>query len=551
MIAFALFSSGPEVPDSSVLTIELGGPVAEMPPMDPIERFFSQGLALPTLILQLDKAAADPRIQAVLFHIRPLQGGFAQVQELRQGIERVRAAGKPVICLLDMATLNATRELYLATAADKVYLVPAFLGPMAGIAGQFMHLGGLLDKVGVAVEYERVGEYKSAVETFAGYGMSEPARENANALLDGLYAQLVDGIASGRKLEPELVRELVEQAPSTGAEYMSAGLADGIADRDDVLEKAGFADAEEVGLGTYVHVDPTDLELRNGPPVALIFAQGTIVSGGGGRGSRSFSAGRVADALEAASDDEDVQAIVLRIDSGGGSALASDELWRVIRRTAEDTPVVISMGNAAASGGYYLASAANVIVAEPATLTGSIGVFLIRASFGGLYEKLGVDAEVIVRGDYAAINANANLLTEEQRTRTQSIVRSAYDDFLDRVAEGRDMTREEVDQLGRGQVFLGQVAFERGLVDAVGGLHTAVELAKEEAGIDPDVDVERRVYPGPRGLRDQLREALSGSLRDSLIDAVLPRELPPILDAATALLDGELALLPPYWVEIK
>ena len=550
MIAFALVSSGPEVPDSSVLTIELAGPLAELPPMDPIERFFSQGVALPTLILQLDKAAADPRIQAVLFHIRPLQGGFAQVQELRQGIERVRAAGKPVICLLDLATLNATRELYLAAAADEIYLVPAFLGPMAGIAGQFMHLGGLLDKVGIAVEYERVGEYKSAVETFAGYGMSEPARENANALLDGLYAQLVDGIARGRKLEPDVVRELVEQAPSTGAEYISAGLADGIADRDSVLEKAGLADAEEVALSTYVHVDPTDLELRNGPTVALIFAQGTIVSGGG-RGSRSFSSGRVADALEAASEDEDVQAIVLRIDSGGGSALASDELWRVIRRTAEDTPVVISMGNAAASGGYYLASAADAIVAEPATLTGSIGVFLIRASFGGLYEKLGVDAEVIVRGDYAAINANANRLTEAQRVRTRSIVRSAYDDFLDRVAEGRDMTREDVDRLGRGQVFLGQAAFEHGLVDAVGGLHTAVELAKEKAGIDPDIDVERRVYPGPRGLREQLREALSGSLRDRLIDALLPRELPPMLDAATSLLDGELALLPPYWIEIR
>ncbi len=550
MIAYALVSSGPDVPDSSVLVVPVSGQLTDAPALDTLGQLLAPGPALPTLVLQLDKAAADPRVTALLLHIRPLEIGFAQIQELRDAMTRVREQGKPVIALLDMGSLNATRELYLASAAGQVYVVPGFLGPLAGLAGQFMHFGGFFEKLGVKVEYESVGKYKAGPETFAARDMSEPARENANELLDGLFGQIVRGIAKGRQHGPEEVVALIDDAPATGSEYVAAGLADGIADRSEVLDLAGLGEAEEVDLATYVQVDPRDLELRNGPAVGLVFAHGTIIPGDGGRRNSGFAADRVARALESAGEDPDVRAIVLRVDSGGGSALASDQLWRVLRRLREERPVVISMGNAAASGGYYLASAASAIVAQPATLTGSIGVFFLRPSFGQLYEKLDIDAEVLSRGAFASIGTSDQPFTPEQRARARSFVRELYDDFIARVSTGRDMPAEEVDRLAQGRVWLGEVALANGLVDALGGLHAAVERAKQEAGIEASVDPERRIFPGPRSLSQQIRDLMRGEMRAWLLRELAPVRLPDGVADAAALLEGEIAYLPPFGLEL-
>ena len=330
MIGYALLRSGPRIPETNVLVLELGGRLEEAPAMDALQQLIARGPALPTLLLQLEKAAADQRIEAVLMRIRALDIGYARVQELRDAVSRLRQAGKPVIALLDLASLNATRELYLASSADKIYLVPGFLGPFAGIAGQYLHLGGFFEKLGIQVEYERVGDYKSAPEMFAAREMSEPARQTFNELLDGLFAQIVGGIAAGRGLDAARVRQLVDAAPSTAAEYTAAGLADGVADQEELLEREGLEDAEELLWDTYLQVDPRDLGLRTGPQIALIFGDGPIVQGERGRPPRrrTFAADTIAEALEEAGEEEDVRAIVLRINSGGGSALASDQLWR-------------------------------------------------------------------------------------------------------------------------------------------------------------------------------------------------------------------------------
>ncbi len=551
MIAYALVSSGPQVPDSSVLVLEVAGELGEAPPLDALQQFLAAGPALPTLVLQLDKAAADPRIEGVLLHLRPVQAGFAQIQELRDALARLRLAGKPVIALLELSSLNATREVYLASAADQVYVVPGFLGSFAGLSGNFMFFGGLLDKAGVTVEYERIGAFKSAPETFAERGMSQPARDNANELLDGLFEQIVEGVADGRGLSRDQVRRLIDDAPSTGAEYVDAGLANGIADRSEVLELAGLGGSEELDLETYLQVDPQSLSLRDGPVLGLVFAQGTIVPGEGGRGSRGFAADRVARALESAAEDPDVHAIVLRIDSGGGSALASDQLWRVIRRIAEDRPVVISMGNAAASGGYYLASAASAIVAQPGTITGSIGVFFLRPSFAKLYEKLDVHTEVFARGELSGMAGSAARFTARERERARSVVESLYQDFVQRVSTGRELSSQEVDRLGRGRIWLGSAAYERGLVDEMGSLHTAVERAKLEAGLEANVDPVRRIFPGPRGLGEQVRDLMRGELRGWLLRELLPLELRTPLLEASARLGGDFAYLPSFWLELR
>jgi protease IV len=549
VVAFALFSSGVRIPEGSVLVVELGGELPEAPAVDFLDRIGgSGGMALPTLLLQLDKARVDDRIAAVLLQIRPLDVGYARLQELRDALERLRGKRR-VIALLDLQSLNATREMYLASAADEIYVVPTFLGPLSGVAGQYLHMGGLLSKIGVVVEYERIGQYKSAPEQLGATQMSGPARAQANEMLDGLYEQIVTGIAKGRGLEAPALRELIDRAPSTGKEYVDAGLANGIAGREEVLARVGLDHAEEIELATYAHVDPQDLGLRNGPRIALIFGEGTILPGKGGFGSREFAADRVEDALEEARDDESVRAIVLRINSGGGSALASDQVWRAVRAAREKKPVVVSMADAAASGGYYIASAANGIVAEPATLTGSIGVFLLRPSLGELFGKLEINSELIKRGKLAGLQAGDAQLTNEERERVRTFVRSLYDEFLTRVSTGRDMKVEDVDQLGQGRVWLGSRALDNKLVDELGGLDTAVAFAMRESGLDPAVDPERVVMPGPRSLGEQMQELLRGEWRDELLGGIVGR---PLLDRAQALLalrDGA-AYLPLDWIEI-
>jgi protease-4 len=534
------------------LVLEMGDTLEEAPPVDTLDRLFARGLALPTLILQLDKAAVDERIVAVLLHIRSLQAGYASLQEVRDAVLRFRETGKPVIALLDMATLNATRELYLASSADKVYLVPGFLGPFAGIAGHFLYLGGFLGKLGIEVEYERIGPYKSAPETFSARQMSPPARRMFNELLDGIFSQVVRGIAQGRSLETASVRRLVEQAPSVLEEYLAAGLADGSADRDEVLEREGFGDAGEVTWDEYLGVDPRDLGLRDGPGIALIFGDGTIVQAAGGRGARArlLEADAVERALEDAVEDEEIRAIVLRINSGGGSALASDQVWRQIQEVRKEKPVVISMGNAAASGGYYIASGADAIVAQPATMTGSIGVFFLHPALAGLFRKLEIGSEVITRGQYAAISISDAPFTKEQRERTREFVRSFYEGFLERVATGRGISVEEVDRVGQGRVWLGETAMGNGLVDHLGGLRKAVTLAQSEAGLDPDVDPRRVIFPGPRPLAEQIAEVLRGELHDWFLGHLQLVRLPEIVQSLSLLAEGELAYLPPYWVEI-
>jgi protease-4 len=265
------------------------------------------------------------------------------------------------------------------------------------------------------------------------------------------------------------VRELIDQAPGTPEELQAAGLVDGVADRREVLAKAGIAgdpDELEIAAASYQRVDPRTLGLRNGPTIALVFGDGTILDERARGFARTFAADEASDALDAAAKDESIRAVVLRINSPGGSAQASDEIWRAVRRVREKKPVVVSMAEYAASGGYYVASGANAVVAEPATLTGSIGVYLLRPSFAGAYEKLEIGTEVLARGAYAPVAGSDRPYTAEQHARTEAFVQAAYGDFLERVSTGRGLSTEAIDEVGRGRVWLGSDALARKLVDS-------------------------------------------------------------------------------------
>ena len=397
-----------------------------------------------------------------------------------------------------------------------------------------------------------MGKYKSAPEMFAERQMSETARRTYNELLDAIFAQIIDGVAAGRGLDAARVRELVDAAPSTADEYMLSGLADGVADRSEILEHEGLGESEELRWDTYIQVDPRDMGLRGGPAIALIFGDGLIVQSarGGNPGTRIFGADTVAKALKHAGEDEDIRAIVLRINSGGGSALASDAVWRELRRVREKKPVVVSMADAAASGGYYIASGANAVLAEPATLTGSIGVFFLRPALAGLFRKLEISSELLTRGRFAALGAMDEPFTPEERERASTFVGAMYDDFLERVSTGRGISKQEVDRLGQGRIWLGESALEQGLVDELGGLYAAVRRAQQEAGLDAEADPERVIFPGPRSLTEEIRDLMQGDITSWLSTRILPLELPAILRAASFLAEGELAYLPTDWIEI-
>jgi len=551
MIATALWAARARVPENSVLVLELAGDLDEAPARDLLSQWQARGPALPTLLLLLDMAAADSRVSAVLVHVRPLSVGYARIQELRDALSRVRGAGKRVIALVDETSLNATRELYLASAADQTFIEPASLAPLAGIAGQYLHLAGFFEKIGVEWQVARVGEYKSAVEQFAAREMSPKAREMTDALLDGIFAQIIEGISAGRGIDPAAVRALIEDAPGTPEELVAAKLADAVAERHEVLEKAGLAGANELEAEHYARVDASSLGLRNGPTIALIFGEGAIVEERGRGFRKVFAADEIVKSLDAAAKDDEIRAVVLRINSPGGGAQPSDKLWRAVSRVRAKKPIVVSMADYAASGGYYVASGANAIVAEPATLTGSIGVFLLRPSFAGLYRKLEIGTTLIERGPFASVTGGDRPFSAEQQARTDSFIEASYRDFLGRVSAGRGISTDAVDALGRGRVWLGSDAFARKLVDEIGGLRTAVERARKEAGIENEPDPVRLILPAPRTPTEQIRELVRGDARDQLLRALLPDDLPFAFALDWLPLDGALAYLPPYWIEIR
>jgi len=551
MIGLALYAVRHHLSDHSVLVLELEGDLEEEPPRDLIAQWTARGPALPTLLLLLDMAAADKRIDGVLVHIKALRVGYARLQELRDALAQVRASGKRVVALVDETSLNGTRELLLASAANRVLVDPGTLAPLGGIAGQFMHLAGFFEKLGVRWEYSRVGEYKSAVEQYAARSMSPKAREMTEGLIDGVFAQSVDGIAGGRGLTGEKVRALFQAVPGTPKELVAAGLADAIAGRKDALEKGGFKGANEVDAATYQRFDPSSLGLRRGPRIALVFGDGVIVDERGRSFQRLFVAEEVEKALDAAADDDDIKAVVFRVNSPGGGTQASERIWRAVRRVRDKKPIVVSMADYAASGGYYVASAANAIVAEPATFTGSIGVYIMRPSFGGTLEKLDIGHETIARGAYAGMLTGDAPMTPVERARTDAFTEAAYSDFLGRVSEGRGTPPEKVDVLGRGRVWLGSEALANNLVDELGGLGAAVARARREAKLESEPDPVRVILPVPEGPIEQLKSLVRGESSHRLLQALLPVDLAQLAPLDWLASAGGLVYLPPVWLELR
>lgn len=556
-LALLLFwpRGGPEVAEGSWLMVELSGEYVEAQASPLSARLFGRTeRPLAGLLSELSKAERDERIAGVALRIGSLGGGWGKARELRRAIERLREHGKRTLAYIELEKYGANREFYVASAADRVVASPASRNPFVGFASEYFFLAGFFEKLGVEVAYERIGKYKTAAEQFGESAMSEPNREMSESLLDSIADRFVADIAESRNLSVERIAEIIDLAPSTPAAWQELGLIDDVGWLDDALEDEG--DPTTIDSSAYAAVSAESVGWAPVASFALIYGAGPVVVGDSGQGLGGgpvFSSGGIADAMDAAVKDPSIRAILFRIDSPGGSPLASDLVWRAVQRAREaGKPVVASMSDVAASGGYYAVAGADRIVAEPGTLTGSIGVFVLRPILEGMLEKLGIGYAALTRGEHADLLLSARPLSPGSRARMREEVESVYRLFLERVSEGRGMTPDQVDQVAQGRVWTGAQALEVGLVDSLGGLREAAREAKALVGLDPDDDVYLVPYPTPKPLIQQLSEALDVSLRARVRAALppIPEGVRRVTGLLRALPTGTPVLVPPVLPEI-
>lgn len=555
MIAlFFMGRRGAEVADGSYLIIDVGGRYVEAQSSPVFDRLLGdQTIPMAALVSELTKAERDDRLAGVVFRVHGIDAGWGKAQEIRDAITRLREAGRRTVAYIELEKYGANREYYAASAADVVYMAPATVNPFAGLAAEYLFFGGLFEKIGVEIEYERVGRYKTAVEQFAAEKMSPANREMSASLLDSVEAQFVAGIAESRGMTDQQLHEIIDRAPASPEQMHEAGLIDGILYFEDVLAAEG--NPPSIDAGDYAAVDGLSVGFDPVASFALVYGAGSVVTGEGGitpTGSRVLASTTVSTAIDEASQDPDIKAILFRIDSPGGSALASDIVWKATQRArARGVPVIASFSDVAASGGYYVAAGANKIVAHPGTLTGSIGVFVLRPIVGGLFDKVGIGVASMTRGAHADLLLSTEPLSPGARARMREQVQGVYELFVSRVAAGRDMEPEEVDAAGRGRVYTGEQALEVGLVDALGGFRVAVREAKLAAGLAPDDDVTLIPYPPPRPLAEQLVEALGVRVAAaSLPELPLTRGVKGLLATLSLVPQGIPVLIPPFLAEI-
>ena len=498
------------------------------------------------VVFALTRAARDRRITGLLLDVRAVPAGWAQVEELRDAVAAFARTGKPVAAWL---AEGGEKEYALAMAAPRVAMPPEGSLFILGVSAELSFLKGTLDKLGMSADFVHVGRYKSAPEQLTRDSASEANREMIAAIVDDHYARLVAAIAAGRQVEPATARAWIDAGMFDAAAATAAGLVDTVLALND-FEEAEFPDEEFVDLEDYA------LGRRHGGTagtVALIGVSGTIVPGESGYDAwsgRRAGSDTIVERLRRAGDDDAVQAVLLRVDSPGGSALASDLIWREVARVRDRKPVIVSMGEYAASGGYYVACGADSIFAEPGTLTGSIGVFAGKVAMSGLYAKLGITREFVTRGENALLFSDSAPFTEPQRAALQATLGAFYARFVAKVAQGRRLPEAQVAALAEGRVWTGAQARERGLVDGLGGLTRALDAAKRMIGVGADELVTIVGYEPEPGLFERM---LARMVRRSTVGlhaglgAALPLPLPPAggLLAAAPLLDGRpLALLP-------
>ena len=532
LLLYAMVGQEPAIPSRATLVLRPGG---DLPEVLPDVIFGGDELTVRNYVELIRKAKSDSRIAGILLKPGGISSPFwAKLQEIRAALDDFKTSGKYVHAWLEYA---GDREYYLASVADRVYLLPSASLDLTGVATYEVFLRGTFDWIGTYPDFLHVGDYKTAVNTYLEKTYTPAHKEMSESINRSQYDHLVRTIADARKKSESEVQALIDQGPFQPADALRAGLIDEVAYEDELDDLVdGLREARYVEAEDYAPVSWEAIGVTPRAKIAVIHAAGVINSGTSGFdpvNGAVVGADSLVEYIREARADRSIRAIVLRVDSPGGSSTASDVIWRELSITRENNrPVIVSMSDLAASGGYYIALGGDAIVAQPGTLTGSIGVYTGKFVTTGSLDKLGANIEATSHGKHAEMYSPDRRFTPEERKKVQESMQLVYDQFIERTAAARQMPPEKVDEVAQGRVWTGEQAKQIGLVDEIGGLYKAIDLAKQRARIAADEEVQMVVYPPRRSFYEVLAEEIRsplGRLRaahasDALMQLLGPRE---------------------------
>jgi protease-4 len=548
-LLFYQFQSAPDVSADSYLEIHLSGEIQEKAAPD----LFSSFMARPPLSMHeiwwnIRKAKTDSRIKGIILRLGLTQCDWAKIEEIRNLILEFRQSGKKAYAYIS-ESFEFDKEYYLATACDQIILHPEGMLIINGIGGYVPFFKQTLKKLGIEAEVEKIGDFKTAYNMFIEDEFTPAHREMLDAIYHDIFDHYVQTVGDARGMQHSTVEKYLDQGLFQGKKAADAGLIDDLLYEDEFrqLLQGENHSFKRISHAQYAKISPSSVGLNRGRKIALIYGTGAILTGEGAytiMGSRTVSGW-----IRHAREDDSIAAIVFRVDSPGGSVVASDTIWREVTLAKKEKPFIVSMSDLAGSGGYQVSVAAHSIVAQPQTLTGSIGVIFAKFNFAGLYQKMGVTADKIQYGEHADMLSTFRPATQEERALLEKHIQVSYENFISKVAAGRNMSKEEVDQIGRGRVWTGSQAMEIGLVDEMGGLSRAVEIAKEKAGIPQEEEVRLEVWPKRISLWDAL---FSGRvLMKNRISEQIPDPAGKILSLLREMEKGTKWAVMPFWISPK
>jgi protease IV len=532
------------VASNSALILHLEGDIPEQAPVEVPLPFFEnqQTITMLDTWQMLRDAAADKRIKALVVEPRDLTAGWGRLEELRSEIAGFRKSGKPVTAFLRGAGMH---EYYVATAADKIYMSPEDELDVKGLRAELFFVKDLLGKLGIEMDFEKIGRYKDAPDQFTRTSPTPETLQVTNDMLDQYYGDAVSVIAEGRKQHPSDVRAAIDQGPFVGEQALKLGLLDALLYEDQMWGKldSSLGKLTKINEKSYSKAETP----AQGTKIAFITAEGDITRGGTNEdvSDTGITSTAMIKTLRDVENDSSIKGAIIRIDSPGGDGIASDDILHAAKEMSKKKPTIISMSDLAASGGYYIAMTGDPIVAYPNTITGSIGVFYGRPDLKGLYQKIGLTETILSRGRFADIDALNGPLTEAQKMKLYDEIAIFYKDFVERVATARKQDYTQIDSLGQGRVWLGEQAKHNGLVDDLGGLDRAVEMVKQRAKIGAAEKITLVTYPPRKTLWDLLFKSSSDSEVESRIRALVGNV--PIRSLA----HGGVLRLMPFTVTVK
>lgn len=523
VVFVSLTDTEPQIVANSYLQINLSGSLDEYMPPDPLEEVLGRSsLDLKKIRDVLEKAQVDERINGVLLKISYPQIGFGKLQELSNLIKEFRKNSPKKIYAYLSAEMSFTRDYYLASACDSIFMPAQANLFLTGLRSEITFYKSFFNMIGVEAEFVHVGKYKNAPDTYTRDSMSEPHREVLSSLLDQYFEDIVATIASNRNISKETVIHFINQQTGfTGQEAYAAGLVDSLAFKTDVVNLFNINGEEPNYLNAvdYALVPASSLDIRNQSRIAVVYCEGTIT---GGSNSEDYLLGKLAGAstlianLRSAAASRLNKAIILRINSPGGSASASEKIWDAVRRAADQKPLVVSFSDYGASGGYYMAVDADSVIAEPASLIGSIGIFAGKFNMRGLYNKLDLKNESLQRGKNAGLFSVMQPWTSSEKAIIERLITQFYDDFLLKVSSGRQIPLANAQEIAGGRIWTGKEGVKNGLVDATGHFYDAVEATKILAGIDSSESVRLVYYPREKSFLSEILSSIEAGINSIL-----------------------------------